>query len=90
MKHKQNWNECKEQISQYREAGCCTVTALANTMDWSFGKAHRYMKKFGRRDRCGMSLIGISHALRNLGKESSSDCNGMTINRFVKSHAVAI
>jgi hypothetical protein len=86
MKHQQNWNECKEQISQYREAGCCTVTALANTMDWSFGKAHRYMKKFGRRDRCGMSLIGISHALRNLGKESSSDCNGMTINRFVKSH----
>ena len=86
MKHQQTWGQCEEQISRYRENGCCTVIALANTMDWSFGKAHRYMKKFGRRDRCGMSTFQICKALANIGKTISSDCNGMTINRFVKTH----
>jgi hypothetical protein len=54
-------------------------------MDWSFGKAHRYMRKFGRRDRRGMSTVDIVLALGQLDKKFSSDCNGMTINRFVKS-----
>jgi len=72
-------------ITQYRENGCCTVVALACTMDWSFGKAHRYMRKFGRRDRRGMSTVDIVLALGQLDKKFSSDCNGMTINRFVKS-----
>jgi len=86
MTHRQTFEQCKEQVSRYRENGCCTVIALANTMDWSFGKAHRYMRKFGRRDRKGMSTADIVIALGRLEKTFSSDCNGMTINRFVKSH----
>ena len=48
MTHRQSFEQCKEQVSRYRENGCCTVIALANTMDWSFGKAHRFMAKHGR------------------------------------------
>lgn len=83
---KQNYDQCKEQVSRYREDGCCTVISLANTMDWSFGKAHRHMQKFGRKNRRGMSTFGIKDALGALGKTMSTDYNGMTINRFVKSH----
>lgn len=86
MQHRQTFEQCKEQVSRYRENGCCTVIALANTMDWSFGKAHRHMCKFGRKDRRGMSTVDIVLALDKLDKKFSSDCNGMTISRFVKSH----
>ena len=82
MKHQQTWGQCEEQISRYRENGCCTVIALANTMDWSFGKAHRYMKKFGRRDRCGMLTRDIIKALANIGKTISSV--------LVRGHALAV
>lgn len=86
MKHRQSYEQCKEQVRRYRENGCCTVIALANTMDWSFGKAHRYMRKFGRRDCRGMALFEIARVMQELGKERGDDCQDMTINRFVKSH----
>ena len=34
----------------------------------------------------GMLTRDIIKALANIGKTISSDCNGMTINRFVKTH----
>lgn len=54
----------RQTISQYREAGCCTVVALACSMDWSFGKAHRWMKKHGRKNRAGMRESEWSRAIK--------------------------
>jgi len=86
MTHRQSYEQCKEQVSRYRENGCCTVIALANAMDWSFGKAHRFMKKFGREDRRGMAMYQISAVMTKLGKDRETAYKGMTINRFVKDH----
>ena len=86
MTHRQTFEQCKEQISRYRESGCCSVIALANTMDWSFGKAHRFMAKHGRKHGRGMAMYQISRVMQKLNKERGNDCNGMTINRFVKSN----
>ena len=42
-------------VTQYKDRNFCTVAALAMTLDWSFGKAHRWMKKHAnRRNRDGL------------------------------------
>lgn len=86
MTHRQSFEQCKEQVSRYRENGCCTVIALANTMDWSFGKAHRFMAKHGREHGRGMAMYQISAVMTKLGKDREIAYKGMTINRFVKDH----
>lgn len=46
---------CEVGVNQYKDRNFCTVAALAMTLDWSFGKAHRWMKKHtGRRNGCGL------------------------------------
>jgi hypothetical protein len=79
-------------ITQYRENGCCTVVALACTMDWSFGKAHRHMAKHGRKNRQGMRMSVWLPALREAAEKEGKTIShvdfatGMTINRFAKTY----
>ena len=74
----------------YKEKGFCTVAALALCLDWSFGKAHRYMSKHGRGNRKGMHwtvwLPALKEAAEKDGKEVKhvQQYDGMTLNRFCK------
>ena len=82
--------------SDYKDAGFCTVAALALTLDWSFGKAHRWMAKHAaRRNRTGVYPYlwegAIKKAAESVGKRFSAsgrhylpDGRAMTLTRFCK------
>jgi hypothetical protein len=80
----------RDTISKYRENGCCTVVALACTLDWSFGKAHRHMKKYGRKNRRGMNILQWLPALTDAANKDGKtvreyrSAEGLTIKRFAK------
>jgi hypothetical protein len=79
-------------IGQYRENNSCTVVALACTLDWSYGKAHRHMAKHGRKNRRGMHmetwLPALEEAAAKEGKtvRELNGPRGMTIGRFAKEY----
>ena len=74
----------------YNENGFCTVAALALCLDWSFGKAHRHMKKHGRLNRRGMHWTVWLPALKDAATKAGKDVkrvqqyDGLTLNRFCK------
>ena len=88
----QSYDQLGPVMGAYRENACCTVVALACTLDWSFGKAHRFMAKHGRQNRMGMRMCDWLPALREAALKDGKkvqrvdDATGMTINRFVKTH----
>lgn len=88
----QTYDQLMPVMGAYREHNCCTVVALACTLDWSFGKAHRHMAKHGRESRKGMRIQDWLPALREAALQDGKkvqridDAAGMTINRFVKTH----
>ena len=61
-------------INAYKDRNFCTVAALAMTLDWSFGKAHRWMAKkpFNRKHGRGMWIgawrPAIEAAAESVGK----------------------
>jgi len=88
---KQNYSDkMRETIAQYKESGCCTVVALACSLDWSFGKAHRHMTKHGRKNRQGVALMHVIPALANAVEKSNKQMHriksaeGLTIGRFAR------
>jgi len=94
---RQNFEDlAKVAVERYKDKNFCTVAALALSLDWSYGKAHRHMKSYGRRQRCGMRqtewLPAITDAVNKEGKSirelSDNALNGMTIGRFAKVMAV--
>ena len=82
----------------YKDRGFCTVAALAMTLDWSFGKAHRWMAKHGNRKHGhGMYIMAwrpaIEAAARSVGKvfvegdyHRREDGRAMTLSRFCKEY----
>jgi hypothetical protein len=82
----------KVAIERYKDKNFCTVAALALSLDWSYGKAHRHMKRYGRKQRCGMRhadwFPAITDAVHAEGKSirelSDRAFYGMTIGRFAK------
>ena len=83
----------------YKDRGFCTVAALAMTLDWSFGKAHRWMAKkpFNRKPGRGMYLTAgrpaIEAAAESVGKSFKEgnwhirgDGRAMTLSRFCKEY----
>jgi hypothetical protein len=80
----------------YKDTNFCTVAALAMTLDWSFGKAHRWMTKNGNRKHGrGMYIMAwrpaIEAAAKSVGKRFIEGdwhelANGktMTLKRFCK------
>lgn len=94
---RQDYNEARRVgLTAYKDKGFCTVIALAMTLDWSFGKAHRWMAKHGnRQNRSGMYIMqwrpAIEAAAKSVGKKFwEGDWhvlpNGktMTLSRFCK------
>ncbi len=88
---KQNYSDkMRETIAQYKENKCCTVLALACSLDWSFGKAHRHMAKHGRKNRQGATLMQVIPALANAVEKSNKQMHriesaeGLTIGRFAR------
>lgn len=85
----------KVATGDYKDRGFCTVAALAMTLDWSFGKAHRWMAKAGRKNGRGMYIgawrPAIEAAAESVGKRFYEGdwhelANGktMTLSRFCK------
>lgn len=80
----------------YKDRGFCTVAGLAMTLDWSFGKAHRWMAKHGNRKHgSGMYIMAwrpaIEAAAKSVGKRfvegnwhELANGNTMTLSRFCK------
>ena len=93
---RQNFKELSKVATvDYKDRGFCTVAGLAMTLDWSFGKAHRWMAKHGRKNRSGMFIMewrpAIEAAAKSVGKRFDEDDwhklpNGksMTLSRFCK------
>ena len=84
-------------IEQYKDRNFCTVAALSMTLDWSFGKAHRHMKKHGRKQGRGMFVSiwrpAIQEAAESTGKRFKEghwhirgDGRAMTLGRFCKEY----
>ena len=84
-------------VVNYKDRNFCTVAALAMTLDWSFGKAHRHMKKHGRKQGRGMYVRvwrpAIQEAAENVGKRFTEgdyhlrgDGRAMTLSRFCKEY----
>lgn len=64
----------KVATQDYKDRGFCTVAALALTLDWSFGKAHRWMEKHAKRKhRNGVYVSywqpAITAAAESVGKQ---------------------
>lgn len=86
----------------YKDSNFCTVAALAMTLDWSFGKAHRWMKKrCNRKNHRGLFVAdwapAIEQAAESVGKKFNryrdiytSEGKNMTIGRFCKEHPTGI
>lgn len=104
---RQNFKELRTVgCTDYKDRAFCTVAALALTLDWSFGKAHRWMAKHaGRKNRRGVYmrdwLPAIQLAAEKVGKRFESydgiRCQTytglpttMTLNRFCKEHPTGI
>ena len=100
---RQNYKELRSVgLNDYKDRNFCTVAALACTLDWSFGKAHRWMAKHaGRTNGRGLYLRdwlpAIQRAAEREGKRFESYhghyCHNragrptsMTIGRFCKEH----
>lgn len=88
---KQSYSDkMRETIAQYKESGCCTVVALACSLDWSFGKAHRHMAKHGRKLRKGATLtqaiVSLADAVDKSNKQAHriESAEGLTIGRFAR------
>ena len=85
-------------VVNYKDRNFCTVAALAMTLDWSFGKAHRWMAKNGNRKQGrGMYIMAwrpaIEEAAETVGKRFVEGnwhelANGktMTLKRFCKEY----
>ena len=85
-------------VVNYKDGNFCTVAALAMTLDWSFGKAHRWMAKHGKRKTGrGMYIMAwrpcIEMAARSVGKRfiqgdyhTLDDGRSMTLKRFCKEY----
>ncbi len=97
---RQDFNQLRNvAYDSYKERGFCTVAALAMTLDWSFGKAHRWMAKkpFNRKRGCGMYIMAwrpaIEAAAKTVGKRFvegdyhlRGDGRSMTLSRFCKEY----
>ena len=100
---RQNFKELRQVgLNDYKDKNFCTVAALACTLDWSFGKAHRWMARHaGRTNGRGVYLRdwlpAIKMAARAEGKRFETydgiRCQTytglpttMTLNRFCKEH----
>jgi hypothetical protein len=76
----------------YKENNFCTVVSLAVAFNWSAGKAHRHMAKYGRKYRRGPEWDQYTKALLDAAESEgktvvfSRDWNGVTLNKFVKAH----
>ena len=90
---RQNFKDlAKVATERYNDKNFCTVAALALSLDWSYGKAQRHMKKYGRRHRCGMHHSVWYRALKDAVKCDNKEISdltpngyvGMTISRFTK------
>ena len=84
-------------VVNYKDRNFCTVAALAMTLDWSFGKAHRHMAKAGRKTGRGMFISAwrpaIEAAAESAGKRFKQghyhilgDGRTMTLKRFCKEY----
>ena len=85
-------------VVNYKDRNFCTVAALAMTLDWSFGKAHRWMAKHGKRKTGrGMYIMAwrpcIEMAAKSVGKRFKEghyhvlgDGRSMTLKRFCKEY----
>ena len=85
-------------VVNYKDGNFCTVAALAMTLDWSFGKAHRHMAKHGKRKNGrGMFIMSwrpcIELAAKSVGKRFTEgdyhvlgDGRTMTLKRFCKEY----
>ncbi len=84
-------------VVNYKDRNFCTVAALALTLDWSFGKAHRHMAKHGRKNKRGMFECdwrpAIEAAAIKEGKRFTAgdwhrraDGRTMTLTRFCREH----
>ena len=84
-------------VVNYKDRNFCTVAALALTLDWSFGKAHRHMAKYGRKNGRGMYIMAwrpaIEAAAKGAGKRFvegdyhlRGDGRAMTLSRFCKEY----
>ena len=84
-------------VVKYKDRNFCTVAALALTLDWSFGKAHRHMAKAGRKTGHGMYIMSwrpaIEAAAKSVGKRFTEgdyhlrgDGRAMTLSRFCKEY----
>jgi len=94
----QNFKElANTALVDYKDFSFCTVAALAMTLDWSFGKAHRHMAKAGRKNGRGMfrNVWGpaIQEAAESTGKRFKEghyhilgDGRAMTLKRFCKEY----
>ena len=82
-------------VVNYKDRNFCTVAALALTLDWSFGKAHRWMAKHGRKQGRGMYIMAwrpaIEAAAKSAGKRfvegdwhELPSGKTMTLSRFCK------
>lgn len=54
-------------INHYNDRGFCSVIAIAVACHVSYGKAYNTMKRNGRRDRDGASMLQIRCAVKELG-----------------------
>jgi hypothetical protein len=87
---RQSFEPLRATIEKYKEHNCCTVVALACTLDWSFGKAHRHMAKHGRKPRRGMNILQWLPALTDAAEKDGKtvreyrSAEGLTIKRFAK------
>ena len=94
---RQNFKDlAKVGMYDYKDSRFCTVAALALTLDWSFGKAHRHMAKMGKRkNNRGMFIMAwrpcIEAAAKSVGKRPTEgnwhirgDGRAMTRARFCK------
>lgn len=95
---RQNFKElAATAVVNYKDKNFCTVAALAMTLDWSFGKAHRHMAKHGRKNKRGMFerdwAPAIAEAAIKAGKRfiagdwhRRADGRTMTLKRFCREH----
>ena len=95
---RQDYNEARRVgLTAYKDRNFCTVAALAMTLDWSFGKAHRWMAKHGRQNRNGMWINewrpAIEAAAEKVGKRFKEghwhirgDGRAMTLSWFCKEY----
>jgi len=87
---RQNFNDLRTVGDvNYKDRNFCTVAALACTLDWSFGKAHRHMAKHGRKNGRGMFeedwAPAIAEAAIKAGKRFVPYRDtGKTLKRFCK------